>query len=90
MKIQITPTPISLKIKANFIQLRQGGYILGSNESCRVRVLFYDNENLVCDQNVVEIPANLVAQWEDDQPLIDYVINELNLIKVTEEDEIGY
>ena len=90
MKIKIQEIPVAFTVSANYIQLRQGAYILGSNEGCKVRVLFFKGENLVNDQQIVEIPANIVANWVDDTEMIDYVINELNLIKVTEEDEIGY
>lgn len=77
--INIEPVAIRFGIYATKVQLRQGAYILGSNDACRVRVLFYSDENLVDDSEVVEIPQNLVENWTDDQPIIDYVINELQL-----------
>lgn len=82
MKIQIEPVTVAFEVEANYVELRQGGYILGTNEECRVRVLFFRDSDLVYDQKVVIIPEELVAVWTDDQPLIDYVIDELSLVKI--------
>jgi len=83
MKIQIEPIQVAFQTEANFIQLRQGGYVLGSNEACRVRLLFYKDGDLIDDQKIVEIPKELVILWNDnDQVLIDYVISTLGLVVV--------
>jgi hypothetical protein len=82
MKIQIEPINIRFNLQATEVQLRQGGYLLGSNESCKVKVLFFSEGNLIDDSQVVEIPAEIVNNWENDEPLIDYVFSELNLVKI--------
>lgn len=79
MKIQIQPIAIAFQQDANFIQLRQGGYILGTNEQCRVRVLFYNNNDFINDQTIIDIPQELVEDWTDNQILIDYAIETLGL-----------
>lgn len=82
MKIQIEPVTVGFEIQANNVELKQGGYILGTNEECKVRVLFFKDNNLVHDQKIIVIPQELVEDWTDDQVLIDYVFNELGLIKI--------
>jgi len=77
--INIENVTIGFNQIANAVELVQGGYILGSNEGCKVKVNFFDDANLKT-QVVVVIPSELVAEWIDDQPLIDYVLNELGLI----------
>jgi len=77
--INIENVTIGFNQIANAVELIQGGYILGSNEGCKVKVKFFDDTNLKT-QVVVVIPSELVAEWTDDQPLIDYVLNELGLI----------
>lgn len=79
MKIQINPVTVAFEVEANNIELRQGGYLLGSNEECRVRCLFYKDNDLVHDQKLITIPSALVEVWTDDQPIIDFVINQLGL-----------
>ena len=77
--INIENVTIGFNQIANAVELVQGGYILGSNEGCKVKVSFFEDTNLKT-QVVVVIPSELVAEWTDDQPLIDYVLNELGLI----------
>lgn len=88
MKIQIKPISVGLDLEANYVEFRAGGYILGTNEECKVRCLFYKDGNLIHDSKVVTIPAELVEVWTDDTPLIDYVIDELGLVKVEENTDI--
>ena len=77
--INIENVTIGFNKIANGVELIQGGYILGSNEGCKVKANFFDGVNLKT-QVVVVIPSEIVATWIDDQPLIDYVLNELGLI----------
>jgi hypothetical protein len=77
--INIKNVTIGFNQIANAVELVQGGYILGSKEGCKVKVNFFEDVNLKT-QVVVVIPSELVAEWTDDQPLIDYVLNELGLI----------
>jgi hypothetical protein len=77
--IKIENVSIGFNQVANGVELIQGGYILGSNEGCKVKVNFFEDVNLKT-QVVVVIPSDLVSKWIDDQPLIDYVLNELGLI----------
>lgn len=77
--INIKNVTIGFNQTANAVELIQGGYTLGSNEGCKVKANFFDDANLKT-QVVVTIPSEIVAEWTDDQPLIDYVLNELGLI----------
>jgi hypothetical protein len=77
--IRIENVTIGFNQIANAVELIQGGYTLGSNEGCKVKVNFFEDINLKT-QVVVVIPSDLVSEWIDDQPLIDYVLNELGLI----------
>lgn len=82
--INIENVSIGFNQIANAVELIQGGYTLGSNEGCKVRANFFDGTNLKT-QVVVVIPSEIVATWTDDQPLIDYVLNELGLIVLPNE-----
>lgn len=77
--INIENVTIGFNQIANAVELIQGGYTLGSNEGCKVKANFFDGNNLKT-QVVVTIPSEIVEEWTDDQPLIDYVLNELGLI----------
>ena len=77
--INIENVTIGFNQIANAVELIQGGYTLGSNEGCKVKANFFDGVNLKT-QVVVVIPSEIVATWTDDEPLIDYVLNELGLI----------
>jgi hypothetical protein len=77
--IRIENVSIGFNQIANAVELIQGGYQLGSNEGCKVKVSFFEDTNLKT-QVVVFIPSDLVSEWTDDQPMIDYVLNELGLI----------
>jgi len=77
--INIENVTIGFNQIANAVELIQGGYILGSNEGCKVKANFFDGTDLKT-QVLVTIPSEIVAEWTDDQPLIDYVLNELGLI----------
>lgn len=77
--INIENVTIGFNQIANAVELIQGGYTLGSNEGCKVRANFFEGTNLKT-QVVVVIPSEIVAEWTDDEPLIDYVLNELGLI----------
>ena len=77
--INIENVTIGFNQIANAVELIQGSYILGSNEGCKVKANFFHGTNLKT-QVVVVIPSEIVAEWTDDQPLIDYVLNELGLI----------
>jgi len=77
--INIENVTIGFNQIANAVELVQGSYTLGSNECCKVKVEFFEDTNLKT-QVVVVIPSEIVAEWTDDQPLIDYVLNELGLI----------
>ena len=77
--INIENVTIGFNQTANAVELIQGGYTLGSNEGCKVKANFFDGTNLKT-QVLVTIPSEIVAEWTDDQPLIDYVLNELGLI----------
>ena len=81
MKIQIQQVPIGLRQTADSIELFQGGYELGSNESCTVRVDYFSGSDLKTQEKII-IPQELVENWTDDQPIIDWVMNELDLIKI--------
>ena len=78
MRINIEPVAIGFNEFANGVELRQGGYILGSTENCKVRVQFFADTNLKLEK-FVEIPLNLVTTRIDYQPIIDYVIENLGL-----------
>lgn len=77
--INIENVSIGFNQIANAVELIQGGYTLGSNDGCKVKANFFEDNNLKT-QVVVVIPSEIVATWTDDQPLIDYVLNELGLI----------
>jgi len=77
--INIENVTIGFNQIANGVELIQGGYILGSNEGCKVKANFFDGVNLKT-QVVVVIPSEIVEDWTNDQPMIDYVLNELGLI----------
>jgi hypothetical protein len=65
------------------------GYILGSNDKCQVKCLFFKDNDLVNDSTIVEVPKELVQNWQDDDaPLIDYVINKLGLIVMSNNQEV--
>lgn len=87
--IQIEPINVGLRETANFIQLFQGGYALGSNDGCKVKVQYFDGTDLKAEEKV-EIPAELVAEWTDDQPIIDYVINTLGLVVIIPDEQGVY
>ena len=87
MKIQIEPITAGLRRIANFVELFQGGYALGSEEGCKVRVQYFENADLIAEERI-DIPADLVATWTDDQPIIDYVFIKLNLVAVCNEQGI--
>jgi len=77
--INIENVTIGFNQIANAVELIQGSYTLGSNEGCKVKANFFDGTNLKT-QVVVTIPSEIVVTWTNDQPLIDYVLNELGLI----------
>jgi hypothetical protein len=77
MKIQ--EISVGLRQTANNIKLIQFDYALGSNEGCKVKVQYFNDDNLKIEE-LLELPSEIVAEWTDDQPLIDYVLNELGLI----------
>lgn len=86
MKINIIPIPIGFELEANNVELKQGGYTLGSNEGCRVRCLFYTDNDIQTVDRVVIIPKEMVINWEDDNVIIDYVLAELHLTKAPEQE----
>ena len=77
--INIENVTIGFNQIANGVELIQGSYTLGSNDGCKVKANFFDGTDLKT-QVVVVIPSEIVATWTDDQPLIDYVLDELGLI----------
>ena len=85
MKIQIEPIVVGLRETANFIELFQEGYALGSNIGCKVKVQYFNGNDLKVEERI-EIPAKLIADWTDDQTLIDYVIETLELVVVEQEE----
>jgi hypothetical protein len=77
--IKIENVIIGFNQVANGVELIQGGYQLGSNEGCKVKVNFFvDNDFKL--QVLVDIPSPLVINWINDDEIIAYVLNELNLI----------
>lgn len=77
--INIENVTIGFNQIANGVELIQGGYILGSNEGCKVKVNFFEDTNFKL-QIVVNIPSELVDVWTEDQPMIDYTLAELGLV----------
>ena len=77
--IKIENVTIGFNQVANGVELIQGGYQLGSNEGCKVKANFFvDNDFKL--QVLVAIPSSLVVNWINDDEIIAYVLNELNLI----------
>ena len=78
--INIENVTIGFNQVANGVELIQGGYQLGSNEGCRVKANFFVNADFKL-QVIVNIPSDLVADWSNDNSIIQYVLNELKLVE---------
>ena len=77
--IKIENVTIGFNQVANGVELIQGGYQLGSNEGCKVKVNFFvDNDFKL--QVLVAIPAELIVNWINDDEIIAYVLNDLGLV----------
>jgi len=82
--IKIENVTIGFNQIANGVELIQGGYQLGSNEGCKVKVNFFvDNDFKL--QVLVDIPSPLVINWINDDEIIAYVLNDLGLVVKPEE-----
>jgi len=82
--IKIENVTIGFNQVANGVELIQGGYQLGSNEGCKVKVNFFvDNDFKL--QVLVAIPAELIVNWINDDEIIAYVLNDLGLVVKPEE-----
>jgi len=77
--IRIENVTIGFNQIANAVELIQGGYQLGSNEGCKVKVNFFVDTDFKL-QVLVAIPSELVVNWISDDEIIAYVLNELHLI----------
>lgn len=59
-------------------------------ESCGSYWQLFDIDGLQVDEGNLLIPSNVYLNWaEDDNVIVDYVIQELGLIRVFEVDSIG-
>lgn len=77
--IRIENVTIGFNQVANGVELIQGDYQLGSNEGCKVKVNFFVDTDFKL-QVLVDIPSPLVINWINDDEIIAYVLNELNII----------
>lgn len=81
MNIQIEPVSVGFKIEADSIKITQGGYVLGSGNGAKCKVEFFSGVDKVCEQTIA-LPSSIIQPWVDDEPVIDYVVNELELVVV--------
>jgi hypothetical protein len=59
MKINIKPIIVGLRETADNVELFQGGYELGSNDACTVKVKYFSGNDIKVEEKIT-LPKELV------------------------------